>query len=226
MRDAQLPADVAVGDILATPVTGAYGALDGVQLQQGAAPGGRVRARRRAPGVVVRRETDRRPRSARDVHDVTPPVTDRRDWCAMDDDGSVRVGHPRLRQRRRRARAACIARPRRPDRGRAPACALEVARVAVHNLTKDRDVDAADRRAHRRRRRRRRRPDVDVVVEVIGGIEPARRADPRRARRAASPSSPRTRSCSPTSARELFEAAEARGRRPAVRGVGRAAASR
>ena len=25
MRDAQLPADVAVGDILATPVTGAYG---------------------------------------------------------------------------------------------------------------------------------------------------------------------------------------------------------
>src|SRR5436305_11578255 len=51
---------------------------------------------------------------------------------------------------------------------------LEVARVAVHNLAKERDVDLppgvltndADAVVGD--------PNVDVVVEVIGGVEPAR----------------------------------------------------
>ena len=77
---------------------------------------------------------------------------------------------------------------------------LEVARVAVRSLSKERSVelpdgvlttDAADVVAD---------PGIDVVVEVIGGIEPARDADPRRPRPTASRSSPATRSCSPTSA--------------------------
>ena len=57
VRDARLPGDLAIGEILATPVTGAYGHVDGVQLQQGDAPGGRVRARRR--GAARRAPRDR-----------------------------------------------------------------------------------------------------------------------------------------------------------------------
>ena len=36
VRDAAVPADLAVGDVLATPVTGAYGHSHGLELQQGA----------------------------------------------------------------------------------------------------------------------------------------------------------------------------------------------
>ena len=59
VRDAHLPADLAVGDVLATPVTGAYSYSHGVELQPVAAPRGRVRARRprarrRAPRDVRR----------------------------------------------------------------------------------------------------------------------------------------------------------------------------
>ena len=57
---------------------------------------------------------------------------------------------------------------------------LEVARVAVRDLAKDRDLplpagcftDDADAVVGD--------PDVDIVVEVIGGIEPARRSSSRR----------------------------------------------
>ena len=52
---------------------------------------------------------------------------------------------------------------------------IEVARVAVQNLTKERDVRLAGGRSHQRRGSVVvGDPDVDVVVEVIGGIEPAR----------------------------------------------------
>ena len=64
VRDAHLPADLAVGDVLATPVTGALRLLDGVQLQQGHAAAGRVRARRRRARRRPARDR-RRPGSAR-----------------------------------------------------------------------------------------------------------------------------------------------------------------
>ncbi len=46
VRDACVPEDLSVGDVLATPVTGAYGHSDGVELQQGAPPAGCLRERR------------------------------------------------------------------------------------------------------------------------------------------------------------------------------------
>ena len=46
VRDAHLPADVTVGDILATPVTGAYAHSMASNYNKVAAPGGGVRARR------------------------------------------------------------------------------------------------------------------------------------------------------------------------------------
>ncbi len=59
VADARLPGDVAVGDLLVTPGDRRVRLLDGVQLQQGPAAGGRVRPRwrgpdRRAPGDARR----------------------------------------------------------------------------------------------------------------------------------------------------------------------------
>ena len=56
------------------------------------------------------------------------------------------------------------------------------------------------------------RDDVDVVVEVIGGIEPARDAAARGAQARASPWSPRTRRCWPSDGGELRRGRRARGR--------------
>jgi homoserine dehydrogenase len=52
---------------------------------------------------------------------------------------------------------------------------LEVARVAVHDLTKDRDLPLPARCFTDDPAAVVDDPDVDIVVEVIGGIEPARR---------------------------------------------------
>src|SRR6478752_9136267 len=52
---------------------------------------------------------------------------------------------------------------------------LEVARVAVHDLTKDRDLPLPSRCFTDDAAAVVDDPDVDIVVEVIGGIEPARR---------------------------------------------------
>ena len=49
VREGLVPADLAVGDVIATPVTGAYGHSMGVQLQQGDPPCGAVRGRRLGP---------------------------------------------------------------------------------------------------------------------------------------------------------------------------------
>ena len=62
----RLPADLAVGDILATPVTGAYGHSMASNYNKVPRPGGRVRARRdgprrRAPGDRRRPPPPRRP---------------------------------------------------------------------------------------------------------------------------------------------------------------------
>ncbi|MGI9031301.1 MAG: homoserine dehydrogenase, partial [Ilumatobacteraceae bacterium] len=51
---------------------------------------------------------------------------------------------------------------------------LEVTRVAVRNLSRDRDVELAPGVLTRDAEAVVADPDVDVVVEVIGGIEPAR----------------------------------------------------
>lgn len=51
---------------------------------------------------------------------------------------------------------------------------LEVTKVAVRNLSRDRDVELAEGVLTRDARGLVTDPDVDLVVEVIGGIEPAR----------------------------------------------------
>lgn len=51
---------------------------------------------------------------------------------------------------------------------------LEIARVAVRNLARDREVELADGVLTRDARAVVADPDIDLVVEVIGGIEPAR----------------------------------------------------
>ena len=51
---------------------------------------------------------------------------------------------------------------------------LEVARVAVRNLARERDVELPDGLLTRDSHALVEDPDIDVVVEVIGGIEPAR----------------------------------------------------
>ena len=50
VRDAHLPADVAVGDVLATPVHGGLRRFDGVELQPGAPARSGLRRRRSSPG--------------------------------------------------------------------------------------------------------------------------------------------------------------------------------
>ncbi len=88
-------------------------------------------------------------------------------------DERVRVGHPRLRSRGRRARAP-HPRPRRRDRG----ARRRAARGGPGRGAQPRQgarPAAAEPVLHRRRRARWSTiRDVDVVVEVIGGIEPAR----------------------------------------------------
>ena len=76
---------------------------------------------------------------------------------------------------------------------------LEVTRVAVRNVSKERDVALPEGVLTRDAHGLVADPDVDLVVETIGGIEPARELI-RSALDTASRSSRRTRSCSPTSA--------------------------
>lgn len=53
-------------------------------------------------------------------------------------------------------------------------CLVEIRRVAVRNLSKDRDVDIEPDRFTNDAHMVVKDPDIDIVVEVIGGIEPAR----------------------------------------------------
>ena len=96
---------------------------------------------------------------------------------------------------------------------------LEVTRVAVHDPAKPRDVDlpagaftgdaaavVAD-------------PDVDLVVEVIGGVEPAKTLV-LAALKSGKPVVTANKELLADCGAELFEAAAKAGRRPAVRGGG------
>jgi homoserine dehydrogenase len=87
---------------------------------------------------------------------------------------------------------------------------IEVAKVAVRNLAKERDVDlAADRFTHDTDEVAA-DPDIDVLVEVIGGIEPARTLI-LRALRAGKPVVTANKELLANFGRELFETAEANG---------------
>ena len=102
---------------------------------------------------------------------------------------------------------------------------LEVARVAVRDLTKDRGLplpascftDDAESVVGD--------PDVDIVVEVIGGIEPARSLIVE-ALMVGKPVVTANKELLGTHGRVAVRDRRGRGRRLPVRGVGRAAASR
>ena len=121
--------------------------------------------------VVVRRETlDDLVRWTSSQADAGETDADGMQWtsvCGSGSSGAATSGAALVR---------LVARARRPDRGARRACRIEVARVAVRDLAQGPRRDA--RRPSVLHRRRRRAwstdPDVDVVVEVIGGIEPAR----------------------------------------------------
>ena len=87
---------------------------------------------------------------------------------------------------------------------------LEVARVAVRDLTKDRDLPLPSRCFTDDAAAVVDDPDVDIVVEVIGGIEPARRliVD---ALMAGKPVVTANKELIATHGRELFETAEGAG---------------
>ena len=131
----------------------------------------------------------------------------------------VRVGLARLRARRVGALVRLIHDHADVIEARA-GVPLEVARVAVRDLTKERDLPLPARCFTDDASAVVDDPDVDIVVEVIGGIEPARRADrrgahgrqARRHRQQGAARHPR-----PRAVRDR----RGRGRRPPVRGVGR-----
>ena len=78
--------------------------------------------------------------------------------------------------------------------------------IATRTLDRARDGTrgVAGVESHQRSRGRRRHPDVDIVCELIGGIEPARDARARRDRATASTWSPPTRRCSRMHGNEIF----------------------
>ena len=154
VRDAQVPDDLAVGDVLATPVTGAYGHSMGSNYNKVLRPAV-VFVREGQAREVVRRETyDDLLR-----HDVpSEPVGSRVPGaplrCRPMNDvrvgvlGCGNVGAP-LVELIAAQRATIAART---------GLHLEVARIAVRDLTKPRPITAPGRSPHRRRRLDRRRP--------------------------------------------------------------------
>ena len=87
---------------------------------------------------------------------------------------------------------------------------LEVTRVAVHDLTKERDLPLPSRRFTDDAGAVVDDPDVDIVVEVIGGIEPARRLIVE-ALMGGKPVVTANKELVATHGRELFETAEGAG---------------
>ena len=97
---------------------------------------------------------------------------------------------------------------------------LEVARVAVRNLSRDRDVEIDPRLLTNDAHAVVTDPDVDLVVEVIGGIEPARELISA-ALAGGKPVVTANKELLANVGVELFEVADEGRRRPALRGGSR-----
>ena len=188
------PADLAPGDLLAVAATGAYCRAMASQLQPRAAPAGRGGPRRA-------RERRAAPRDAEDLLALDAGDLSRLARAGRGSGrtvGAAAADVDRLAARRRRRgtgeRIRSDAGARRCGRAAGGGTSAEVVRllheqaddlaarvgaplelvgIAVRRPARARDgVDAE--LCHRRRGRRWSRAGVDVVVEVIGGIEPAR----------------------------------------------------
>ncbi len=191
------PPIVAVGDLLATPVTGAYGYSMASNYNKVPRPAvvfvrDGDAARRRAPRDARRPRVSPRP-DGRLIRTMQERVRVGLLGCGNVGTALVRLIHDH---------ADVI-----EARSGVP---LEVARVAVRNLGKDRGLalparcftdDAASVVGD---------PDVDVVVEVIGGIEPARTLIVE-ALKAGKPVVTANKELLATHGRELFETAEGAG---------------
>ena len=204
VTDAHLPADVAVGDVLATPVTGAYGYS--MASNYNLVP---------RPAVVFVRDGGPASSCGARRSTTSSPATDdggdvrQRRLTRSSGDERVTGRDPRVRSRRRRAGAA-DPRPRRRHRG-AGGCPLEVARVAVARPRQGARPAAAGRRCFTDDAAAVvGDPDVDIVVEVIGGIEPARHLIVE-ALMAGKPVVTANKELLATHGRELFETAEGAG---------------
>ena len=159
VRDAWLPGDVAPGDLLAVAATGAYCRSMASNYNDVPAPAG-VAVRGGDSRVLVRRETEA------DLLALGPGMTDSTPEAA-----AGRAARLRRRRQRGRPAAAASSATTWPQRIGAP---LELVGIAVRRPQRVRDLpvdpalfttDAAALVA---------RDDVDIVIEVIGGIEPAR----------------------------------------------------
>ena len=180
--DAHLPADVAVGDVLATPVTGAYGYSMASNYNLVPRPGGGLRSPGPGPGGrspgIVRRSARPRP--------IRPDSTLMDERVRIGILGCGNVGGALVRLIHDHAEVI-------EARAGVP---LEVARVAVRDVARDRDLPLPARCFTDDPASVVSDPDVDLVVEVIGGIEPRAASSSRRSW-PASRSSPPTRSSSP-----------------------------
>ena len=96
---------------------------------------------------------------------------------------------------------------------------LEVSRVAVHNVAKERDVDLAPGVLTNDADAVVSDPEIDVVVEVIGGVEPARRLI-LTALKVGEAGRHREQGAARELRRGAVRRGRDRGRRPAVRSVG------
>ena len=144
-RDAQLPADVAVGDVLATPVTGAYGYSMASNYNKVPRPAV-VFVRDGDARVVVRRET-LDDLVARDVAEMRRDCigADGASGCGSGSSAAATSGGALVR---------LDPRARRRDRGRAPACRSRSRASRCATSTKDRDLPLPRAVLHRRRRAR------------------------------------------------------------------------
>ena len=191
------PADVAPGDLLAVAATGAYCRSMASNYNHVLRPPVVAVRRRRGPGDraagdargPARASTpDRSAETAGIGRRRSPPVREplRRERtpvreCRASDDRTRAAEGRAAGLRHGRQRGARLLDEQADDLAARIGAPLELAGIAVRRPA--RAPGRPGRAAHHRRRRRwSTGDDVDVVVEVIGGIEPARTLHPRRDR--------------------------------------------
>ena len=187
--DATCPADLAVGDILATPVTGAYGYSMASNYNKVPRPAVVFVGRRRAPGwscggrpTTTCRASTPEPRAARRGSIGQPVPCDRHDHRPAADSSPtttapVRVALLGLRQRRRRAGRAS-ADPTATTSRPGPASRLELVGVAVADPTRARVADACPPTCSPTTPTRwSTRPTSTSSSSSSAGIDPARELD-------------------------------------------------